>query len=99
MGYNTETKKFVMWFHLDANSYKYRHAGVAQADSPTGPFEYVHGILPDGLKSLDMSLFRDPVDGKAYFVRSVDNKYVGISRLTSDYLNSTGMISTAPLFE
>lgn len=97
--YNTETKKFVMWFHLDTADYKYRHAGVAQSSSPTGPFQYVHGMKPDGINSLDMSLFRDPVDGQAYFVRSCDNSYVGISRLTKDYLNSTGVISTHPKFE
>lgn len=97
--YNVLTKKFVMWFHLDTDGYLYRHAGVAQADNATGPFEYVHGMKPDGINSLDMSLFRDPVDGQAYFLRSCDNKYVGISRLTPDYLNSTGMISTHDVFE
>jgi len=56
-------------------------------------------MKPDGIKSLDMSLFLDPVDGQAYFVRSCDNKYVGISRLTKDYLSSTGMISNHSVFE
>jgi len=101
--YNAKTDKYVMWFHLDAaydgRNYGYRHVGVAQADSPAGPFEYVHGMKPDGINSLDMSLFRDPVDQQAYFIRSCDNKYVGISRLTDDYLNSTGIISQHDVFE
>lgn len=101
--YNVKTKKFVMWFHLDAaydgRGYGYRHVGVAQADSPAGPFEYVHGTKPDGINSLDMSLFRDPVDHQAYLIRSCDNKYVGISRLSDDYLNSTGIISQHDVFE
>jgi len=97
--YNPKTKKYVMWFHLDDSNYKYRHAGVAQSDSPMGPFEYVHALQPDGVPSLDMSLFQDPVDQQAYFVRSCDNRYVGISRLTEDYLNSTGMISKQELCE
>jgi hypothetical protein len=97
--YNVKTKKFVMWFHLDSDGYKYRHVGVAQAEDPAGPFVYVHGMKPDGINSLDMSLFRDPVDAQAYFIRSCDNKYVGISRLTDDYLNSTGIISTHSVFE
>lgn len=101
--YNAKTKKYVMWFHLDGatdgKSYGYRHVGIAQADNPAGPFEYVHGMKPDGINSLDMSLFRDPVDGQAYFIRSCDNKYVGISRLTDDYLNSTGIISQHDVFE
>lgn len=97
--YNNHTQKFVMWFHLDNAGYSLRHAGVAQSASPTGPFEFMHALLPDGFKSLDMSLFQDPIDLQAYFIRSVDNAYVGISRLTSDYLNSSGMISTHSVFE
>lgn len=101
--YNPKTEKYVMWFHLDGafdgRGYGYRHVGIAQADNPAGPFDYVHGIKPDGINSLDMSLFRDPVDNQAYFIRSCDNKYVGISRLTDDYLNSTGIISTHDKFE
>jgi len=91
--YNNETNKFVLWFHLDTEYYHYRHVGVAQADKATGPFQYVHGMKPDGIDSLDMSLFRDPVDGQAYLIRSCDNRYVAISRLTKDYLRSTGIIS------
>ena len=39
--------------------------------------------------------------GQAYLVRSVDNMRIGISRLTSDYLNTTsrGEISRAPRAE
>lgn len=97
--YNHQTKKFVMWFHLDNEDYTYRNVGVAQATNATGPFEYVHGMKPDGVNSLDMSLFQDPVDHQAYFIRSCDNKYTGISRLTPDYLNSTGIISQHSVFE
>mmetsp|Transcript_6711 Transcript_6711/g.20136 ORF Transcript_6711/g.20136 Transcript_6711/m.20136 type:complete len:239 (-) Transcript_6711:385-1101(-) len=46
-----------------------------------------------------MSLWRDPFDSTAYFIRSCDNSYTGISRLTKDYLNSTGLISRHPVFE
>eukprot|EP01065_Artemidia_motanka_P006625 TRINITY_DN13249_c0_g1_i1.p2 TRINITY_DN13249_c0_g1~~TRINITY_DN13249_c0_g1_i1.p2 ORF type:complete len:353 (+),score=127.68 TRINITY_DN13249_c0_g1_i1:64-1059(+) len=97
--YNNVTETYVMWFHLDVAGYKYRHAGVAVSKTPAGPFKFVHGMQPDGIPSLDMSLFRDPFDGQAYFIRSCNNQYVGISRLTSDYLNSTGVISTHSKFE
>mmetsp|Transcript_93749 Transcript_93749/g.292130 ORF Transcript_93749/g.292130 Transcript_93749/m.292130 type:complete len:363 (-) Transcript_93749:139-1227(-) len=97
--YNSATKRFVMWFHLETDEYEYRHVGIAQSASPTGPFEYVHGIRPDGIGSLDMSLFQDPVDGEAYFIRSCENEYTAISRLSRDYLNSTGVISKHPVFE
>ena len=88
-----------MWFHLDHGDYKYAHAGVAMAKRPQGPFTFQHSLLPDGLTSEDMSLFRDPQDGQAYFVRSVANQFAAISRLTPDYLNSTGIISNHTRFE
>ena len=92
------TKLYVMWFHLDTAGYGFRHAGVATSPNATGPFRFVHGIQPDGFGSLDMSLFRDPLDQQAYFVRSCDNAFVGISRLTDDYLNSKGMpLSWTPI--
>jgi len=71
---------------------------VASADTPTGPFTLHHLIRPDGVASLDLSLWVDN-DGTAYFIRSCDNTYTGISRLTADYLNTTGIISKGPRFE
>jgi len=96
--YNEKSKTFVMWFHLDNAGYQFRHAGIAVATSPVGPFKFVHALQPDGIPSLDMSLFQD-VDGKAYFIRSCDNKYTGISRLSDDYLNTTGLLSKGDRFE
>jgi hypothetical protein len=45
----------------------------------------------------DMGLFHD-VDGSAYLVRSVNNRFAGISQLTPDFLNTTaaGIISSGP---
>jgi len=65
------------------------------ADSPVGPFRFVHALQPDGLASLDLQLFQDD-DGSggsaAYLIRSVNNEYVGMSRLSDDYLTTTGKI-------
>ena len=98
--FNPRTRTFVMWFHLETEGYLYRHAGVATSQAANGPFRFVHAMQPDGLPSLDMSLFRDPLDDQAYFIRSVDNEYNAISRLTADYLESAGVISThRPVFE
>ena len=98
--FNPRTKTFVMWFHLETEGYLYRHAGVATSQTANGRFSFVHSMQPDGLPSLDMSLFRDPLDDQAYFIRSVDNEYTAISRLADDYLSSTGVISThRPVFE
>ena len=46
--FNKKTKKFVCWFHLDTNGYKYRHSAVFQSDNPTGPFLFIHALQPDG---------------------------------------------------
>jgi len=97
--YNNLTKMYVMWFHLDNSGYTYRHAAVAVSPTPNGHFRYLYSLKPDGIPSLDMSLFLDPLDQKGYFIRSCDNSYVGISLLTDDYLNTTGIISTHDVFE
>ncbi len=47
--YNRTTGKFVMWFHLELNGIGYSSArsGIAVADRPTGPFQYVKSIRPN----------------------------------------------------
>jgi hypothetical protein len=97
--FNEMTKKFVMWFHLDDSKYKYRHSGVATSVKPEGPFHFEYALQPDGIPSLDMNLWRDPLDNKAYFIRSCDNQYAGISEMTNDYMNTTGLISKHDRFE
>jgi hypothetical protein len=91
--YNTNTKLYVLWFHLDNSGYGLRQVGVATSPNPTGIFHFVRGFQPDGLQSLDMTVYQDS-DGSAYHIRSVANQYVGISKLSADYLNTTGIIST-----
>eukprot|EP00966_Prymnesium_polylepis_P284522 6573397-Prymnesium_polylepis.1 len=78
--FNALTRQFVMWFHLDRNMdgegerwYQLKNVGVATSGTATGPFIFSHAMQPDGLPSLDMSLFLDPLDGQAYFIRSVGN--------------------------
>jgi len=90
--YNAKTKLYVMWFHLDNGGYSLRYAGVATSSTPNGHFTFVKGFQPDGIPSLDQSVFEDD-DGAAYQIRSCDNKYVGISKLSDDYLSTTGLIS------
>jgi len=95
--YNAMNKNYVMWFHVDDGGYTIRRVGIAVSPTPAGPFKFVTTFQPDGLPSLDMSVYEDKINGVvqgAYFVRSVNNQYVGISQLTADYLNCTGIIST-----
>merc|ERR1719235_1900607 len=96
--YNQERKKFVMWFHLDNANYSFRHAGIAESSNAAGPFTFLYALQPDGIPSLDMSVFQD-TDGSAYFIRSCDNAYTGISKLSDDYLNTTGLLSKGDRFE
>ncbi len=88
--FNAATKKFVMWMHIDSEDYKLAHAGVAVADAPTGPFQYLGSLRPDGAMSRDMTLFADD-DGKAYlFHSSEDNATMHVAQLTDDYLKPSG---------
>jgi hypothetical protein len=85
-----------MWFHLDSNNYEYRYVGVATSPQPNERFRFIDAFQPDGISSLDMNLYEDIRNASVqdvYFVRSCNNQYVGISRLTDDYLNTTGITS------
>jgi len=90
--YNARTSKYVMWFHLDTSDYGLRDVGVATSDQPNGAFKFVRGFQPDGVPSLDQTIYQD-TDGNAYHIRSCNNQYVGFSRLSADFLNTTGIIA------
>jgi hypothetical protein len=47
--FNARTKKFVMWFHLEPKDRGYTGArsGVAVADQPTGPFQFLGSMRPN----------------------------------------------------
>lgn len=47
--YNTKTKKFVMWFHLElkGKGYYASRSGVAVSDKATGPFSFVNSFRPN----------------------------------------------------
>lgn len=88
--YNDNTKKFVMWLHVDSHDYAKAAAGVAVSDTPEGPFIYLGSLRPNDAMSRDMALFKDD-DGTAYHLYSSENnETLYISRLTDDYLQPTG---------
>jgi Glycosyl hydrolases family 43 len=88
--FNPQTKKFVMWMHVDNMDYTAARAGVAVADQPTGPFIYLGSIRPDGQESRDQTLFQDD-DGKAYRTYACETNHTTcISLLTDDYLKPAG---------
>jgi beta-xylosidase len=91
--YNTKTKKFVMWMHVDKKNYSYSQSGVAVSDKPTGPYRYLRSVKPNGNMSRDMTVFRDD-DGKAYLIYSSEqNKTMQVCLLSDDYLRPTKTFS------
>jgi len=91
--YNSLTKKFVMWLHIDKNDYSYAHAGVAVSDQPAGPYTYLGSVKPNGQDSRDMTLFKDD-DGKAYLIHASEgNNTMQICLLTDDYLSPSATYS------
>ena len=87
--YNSHTKQFVMWMHIDKEDYGYAHTGVAVSDKPGGPYHFLGSVQPNGQVSRDMTLFQDD-DGKAYLVySSEDNKTMQVCLLSDDYLKPT----------
>lgn len=91
--YNEETGKYVMWMHIDNGWYGYSRAGVAVADSPTGPFEYLGSYRPGDKMGRDMTVFQDD-DGTAYIYFSTDeNGCLAVCKLSEDYLSCTDEVS------
>ena len=92
--YNDSTHKYVLWGHHVISS-GHSTAVVAYNDSPTGAFTVATSSYnPDGLYLNDMNLYKD-VDGQAYLLYSIGtNTQFVISRLTSDYLQTSGTYIT-----
>lgn len=87
--YNSATKKFVMWMHVDAEDYSYSQSGVAVSDQPEGPYTYIGSVKPNGNMARDMTIFQDE-DGKAYHIYSSENNTtMHICLLSDDYTTHT----------
>ena len=84
-----------MWFHCDTPSFGIQSVGVLTSDRVDGPYTFASPCFqPDGEKSYDMGTFVDERGtGKAYLIRSVRNQFAGISRMTDDCTNVTGISS------
>jgi len=84
--FHPATGWFVMWLHVDSWDYMTAHAGVAVADSPTGPFRYLGSGKPFGHDSHDLTAFTD-ADGNGWLIHSADfHKALHIVRLSEDFL-------------
>eukprot|EP00270_Netrium_digitus_P018353 TRINITY_DN6961_c0_g1_i1.p1 TRINITY_DN6961_c0_g1~~TRINITY_DN6961_c0_g1_i1.p1 ORF type:complete len:281 (-),score=38.00 TRINITY_DN6961_c0_g1_i1:310-1152(-) len=88
--YNRNTKKYVMWMHVDNSAYSLACVGVAVSISPHGPFQLLRVFRPHGCESRDMTIFLDD-DGSAYVIyASFMNTVLHIGQLSTDYLNTQG---------
>lgn len=65
--YNSSTKKYVLYMHIDSSSYAEAKVGVATGDSVCGKYSYLGSWQPLGYQSRDIGLFKDD-DGKAYLL-------------------------------
>lgn len=92
------TSKYVLWFHCDTAPFSMQSVGVAEADTPTGPFTMTSQCFqPNGNRSYDMGMY---VDGRgAFLVYSADNEYAAISQLSDDCRTPNGILSVGPRIE
>lgn len=65
--YNSSTKKYVLYLHIDDSSYGEAKVGVATGDSVCGKYTYISSWRPLGFQSRDIGLYQDD-DGKAYLL-------------------------------
>ena len=84
--YNKQSKKYVMYFHLDNGTYKVAKVGIAVCDRPDGNFKYLKSFRPLGHESRDIGQFIDD-DGTAYLVFEDRPFGFRIAKLSSDYMN------------
>ncbi|KAH8887621.1 galactan 1,3-beta-galactosidase [Thozetella sp. PMI_491] len=86
--YNSSTKKYVLYMHIDDSSYAEAKVGVATGDSVCGQYTYIGSWRPLGFQSRDLGLFQD-TDGSAYLLSEDRANGLRIDALTADYLNVT----------
>jgi len=97
--YNKQTKKFVMYAHLDASGYKLARVAVAVSDTADGDYKYVKSFRPLDQESRDIGQFIDD-DGAAYLIfESRPTHGFFIAKLSNDYLSVEKQVSfiQAPL--
>ena len=83
-----KTGQYVVWCHWEGPGYRASEAACFVADTITGPYKFVEGGRPLGVKSRDCNLFQNE-DGTAYFISTIEeNRHLGLFRLSDDYLRA-----------
>lgn len=95
--YNDTTHKYVLWGHMV--NYPNSRAVIAYSDTPSGAFTVATTTYnTDGMGLNDMNLFKD-TDGTGYLLYSnAANSQFVISRLSPDYLSTSGTYITPSQF-
>ena len=84
--YNTKTKKFVMYAHMDGKGgYKFARVAVFTCDKVDGDYQYLKNFRPLGHESRDIGQFIDD-DGTAYLIFEDRPFGFRIAKLSDDYL-------------
>lgn len=63
--FNSRTRQFVMWMHIDSENYAAAKSGVAVSDTPTGPFRYLGSFRPNAGVWPDNATPEDKVPGNS----------------------------------
>ncbi|KAK9823355.1 hypothetical protein WJX72_002141 [[Myrmecia] bisecta] len=82
--HNHKTGTYVMLFHCNVADFAWPSLGVATASSIYGPFQFKQCSKPDGRDSYDLTAWQDD-NGDGFLVHSVENSFVAVRRLSSDY--------------
>ncbi|KAI2635869.1 carbohydrate-binding module family 35 protein [Hypomontagnella submonticulosa] len=75
--YSESTGKYHMWWHADNSSYGLLLQGMATADTPAGPYQFVDATAPLGNWSQDFGMFTDFKDGRTYALYSNGDRKEG----------------------
>ncbi|HUB32946.1 MAG TPA: family 43 glycosylhydrolase [Bryobacteraceae bacterium] len=100
--YNTRTRKFVMYMHIDGpapgrtRGYDLARVGVAVADRVDGAYHYLRSFRPLGHESRDIGQFIDD-DGTPYLIFEDRPFGFRIATLSADYLNVEKEVCLIPL--
>ncbi|KAG9085465.1 hypothetical protein FRC06_003594 [Ceratobasidium sp. 370] len=86
--YNSATKQYVMWMHIDDYpEYAEAKVGVATSSSVCGNYTYHGSFRPGNLPSRDMTVFQD-TDEKAYLITEQREVCMtAMYQLTDNYLS------------
>ncbi|MES2276114.1 MAG: family 43 glycosylhydrolase [Bacteroidota bacterium] len=84
--FNSKTKKYVMYFHLDNKTYRTAKVGIAVSDEPDGDYQFVKSFRPLGHESRDIGQFVDD-DGTAYLIFEDRPFGFRIAKLSDDYMS------------